>query len=228
LSCLVILAPRMRARFLDRVRDAQSAASTAFSAYAVLTLVATVGMLSYLSVRYPRIYNSSWTYVQEERHYHPIFAFLFIALCITAFGLRRTQATAVSLLHSSAAILLCLSLATTGFWRARRLWWYETKLHSTSLPSHVVREDFRKIADIIDRRFAPGMLILYVDLDDNRAAIARIAGAVVVGTDDQAIASVSVIISDLASKPAQTALVIAAVPRNPNSARGLSIKQMAE
>jgi len=72
------------------------------------------------------------------------------------------------------------------------------------------------------------MLILYVDLDDNRAAIARIAGAVVVGTDDQAIASVSVIISDLASKPAQSALVIAAVPRNPNSARGLSIKQMAE
>lgn len=171
------------------------------------TLLLTLAMLCWLSLRYPPIGN--WTHVQELRYYAPVFGFLTVSW----FGaphpvLDVSRGGAPLRLHLSGAlrpwqwfsprwagsnekdwlrrsivlVLAALVLATMaggGIWRVRR--WWRMLTGTTPRPEHAAVFDAEGVfvqSQVASLR-PQAATVYYVDERLDRRAMARLAGAVV-------------------------------------------------
>ncbi|MCL6501041.1 MAG: hypothetical protein K6T86_00060 [Pirellulales bacterium] len=193
---------------LRATQGAHRSASRAayFYGTGVATLLCTLAMLCWLSLRYPPI--SGWTHVQELRYYAPVFGFLTVAWFGapyhlpasgkqgTALGLQQPELLRpwqwfaraagdreISRWRRGAALglaaLLLATMAGGTVWRARR--WWRVAAGTTPRPEHSVVFDAQGIfvhAQVTRLRDTWGT-VYYVDERLDRRAMARLAGAIV-------------------------------------------------
>jgi hypothetical protein len=175
----------------------------------LLSLITCVGMLTYLSLRYPR-FATGWTYVQEPRYYAPTALAIYVGLALLAMEL---PPRALNLVAAGRGL---------GFWAVVGALAVVVAVQRPVANAFLSRNQFAEhlrytyaiLAGSVQYFAARGSSIVFVGRDLNHLGAASMAGAPIVTAGDSTAAWLGRMRLLTSRMPADLSLLVALPPAN--------------